>query len=62
MIPHHQVAVVREGRVLLDVAAGVRGAVDPRPVYNDTLFPVLDLGAWGVWWVYISVCAYMHTQ
>jgi CubicO group peptidase (beta-lactamase class C family) len=39
-----QVAVVKEGRLLLEVAAGVRGATDPRPVYPDTLFPVLDLG------------------
>lgn len=40
-----KVAVVREGRLLLDIAAGVRGAADPRPVHNDTLFPILDLGA-----------------
>lgn len=38
--------VVREGRLLLEVAAGVRGATDPRPVFPETLFPVLDLGAW----------------
>lgn len=30
--------------MLLEVAAGVRGATDPRPVHGDTLFPVLDLG------------------
>lgn len=39
-----QVVLVRRGQMILNLAGGVRGATDPRPVDESTLFPILDLG------------------
>ncbi|KAJ3417277.1 Katanin p60 ATPase-containing subunit A1 [Chytridiales sp. JEL 0842] len=37
-----QVSVIQRGAVLADVAAGVMGLFDPRPVTEDALFPVFS--------------------
>ncbi|KAL7601145.1 hypothetical protein Lser_V15G22830 [Lactuca serriola] len=38
-----QVCAYKEGKVIIDTAAGVMGADDPRPVQPDTLFPVFSV-------------------
>ncbi|CAH1427428.1 unnamed protein product [Lactuca virosa] len=37
-----QVCAYKDGKVIIDTAAGVMGADDPRPVQPDTLFPVFS--------------------
>ncbi|KAI3505553.1 hypothetical protein L1887_27685 [Cichorium endivia] len=37
-----QVCAYKDGRVIIDTAAGVMGKDDPRPVQPDTLFPVFS--------------------
>lgn len=39
-----QIAVYHRGQPVAEVAAGVRGAVDPRPVTAATAFPLGELG------------------
>ncbi|XP_071741699.1 uncharacterized protein [Rutidosis leptorrhynchoides] len=37
-----QVCAYKDGKVIIDTAAGVLGKDDPRPVQNDSLFPVFS--------------------
>ncbi|GAV59037.1 Beta-lactamase domain-containing protein/ABC1 domain-containing protein/WaaY domain-containing protein [Cephalotus follicularis] len=38
-----QVCAYKEGKVIIDTAAGVLGRYDPRPVQSDSLFPVFSV-------------------
>ncbi|CAI9284923.1 unnamed protein product [Lactuca saligna] len=38
-----QVSAYKDGKVIIDTSAGVMGKDDPRPVQNDTLFPVFSV-------------------
>ncbi|CAL9762078.1 unnamed protein product [Musa acuminata subsp. burmannicoides] len=38
-----QVCAYKDGKVIIDTAAGVMGRYDPRPVHPDTLFPVFSV-------------------
>ncbi|KAJ3381398.1 hypothetical protein HDU84_005144 [Entophlyctis sp. JEL0112] len=38
-----QVVVLSEGEVVVDIAAGVMGLYDPRPVLHDSLFPIFSV-------------------
>ncbi|KAM7263215.1 hypothetical protein ACFE04_000898 [Oxalis oulophora] len=38
-----QVCAYKDGEVIIDTAAGVLGRYDPRPVQNDSLFPVFSV-------------------
>ncbi|XP_071737338.1 LOW QUALITY PROTEIN: uncharacterized protein [Rutidosis leptorrhynchoides] len=38
-----QVCAYKDGKVIIDTAAGVLGKDDPRPVQNDSLFPVFSV-------------------
>ena len=37
-----QVCAYKDGKVIIDTAAGVLGRYDPRPVGHDSLFPVFS--------------------
>ena len=38
-----QVCAYKDGKMIIDTAAGVMGKDDPRPVQHDTLFPVFSV-------------------
>ena len=40
---HLQVCAYKNGKVVIDTAAGVLGKYDPRPVQPDSLFPVFSV-------------------
>jgi aarF domain-containing kinase len=39
----HQVCAYKDGKVIIDTAAGMLGKYDPRPVQPDSLFPVFSV-------------------
>lgn len=65
---HLQVCAYKDGKVVIDTAAGVLGKYDPRPVQPDSLFPVFSvtkgITAGMVHWLvdkgYDSVCIVIY--
>ncbi len=39
----YQVCAYKDGKVIIDTAAGTLGKYDPRPVQPDSLFPVFSV-------------------